>query len=257
MKVVINDEYKDYRGLVDFIENLDSKYSTNGTTMYLARNEVKSFYVEELDREIVIKKYKKPILVQRFVYSFFRKSKAERAYLNAKRLVEMGIGTPNPIAYVEQKNYGMMETCYFACEKTTQNSIQPIMLLERPLEPSLAMSLAGFFIKLHTNGVLHNDLNAGNILYCQDDEKNYHFSLIDNNRMDFVDGEIPFEKRMENICKFSNEEIYKQVVACYAEMLGMESKSAVETAIEARTKWLGNRNKRKNFLAKFKKVQPR
>lgn len=253
MKVVINDEYKNSKELVSFLENLDTRFSQGGNTLHLARNVVRSFYIGELNREIVIKRYKIPMFLQRVVYSFFRKSKAERAYLNAKRLIENGFETPYPIAYVEQKTCGIMGYSYFVSEKTTHDSIQPTVLLERPLEPDLATSLAKFFVDLHAKGILHNDLNSGNILFYQDDDANYHFQLIDNNRMDFLKDDISFDKRMENICKFSNEEIFQQVVTCYAEMIGMTPKEAVDAAMLARQNWSDGRNKRKAFLAKFRK----
>lgn len=252
MKVVINDKYRNCKELVAFLENLDSIFDSNGTPLHIARNAVKSFHIDELGREVVVKRYKVPMLIQRVIYSYFRKSKAERAYMNAVKLTEFGFETPYPIAYVEQKSFGLMGYSYFVSEKTEYESIQPTMLLERPLEPSLAESLTKFFVDLHTKGILHNDLNAGNILFYRDVEANYHFQLIDNNRMDFLKDEIPFDKRMENICKFSNEEIYQQVVACYADKIGMPSQLAIEKAMEARRKWADGRNRRKAFLAKFR-----
>ncbi|MEE1082387.1 MAG: lipopolysaccharide kinase InaA family protein [Paludibacteraceae bacterium] len=253
MKVVINDEYKNCKELVVFLESLDTRYRQKGRTLHLDRNAVRSFAISELGRDIVIKRYKKPLSVQRVVYSFFRKSKAERAYYNGLKLLELGIDTPTPIAYVEQKKAGLMEYCYFACEKTSYKSLEPLILLDKPLDDHLAMSLARFLIDLHTKGVLHNDLNGGNILYYQDGDTNYHFSLIDNNRMEFTDKDISFRDRMENICKFSSKAIFAQIVGCYAEILGMDIQLAIEEALDAREKFFEARAKRRAFWAKFKK----
>ena len=140
MKVVINDEYKNCKELVVFLESLDTRYRQKGRTLHLDRNGVRSFAISELGRDIVIKRYKKPLSVQRVVYSFFRKSKAERAYYNGLKLLELGIDTPTPIAYVEQKKTGLMEYCYFACEKTSYKSLEPLILLDRPLDAILPTS---------------------------------------------------------------------------------------------------------------------
>lgn len=253
MKVVINDEYKDCKELVVFLESLDTRYRQKGRTLHLDRNAVRSFAITELGRDVVIKRYKKPLSVQRVVYSFFRKSKAERAYYNGLKLLELGIDTPTPIAYVEQKKAGLMEYCYFACEKTTHKSLEPLILQDKPLDDHLAMSLARFLIDLHTKGILHNDLNGGNILYYQDGDTNYHFSLIDNNRMEFTDKDISFRDRMENICKFSSKAIFVQIVGCYAEILGMDIQMAIEEALDVREKFFEARAKRREFWAKFKK----
>ncbi|MBO7628179.1 MAG: hypothetical protein J6S93_11555, partial [Paludibacteraceae bacterium] len=93
----------------------------------------------------------------------------------------------------------------------------------------------------------------GNILYYQDGDTNYHFSLIDNNRMEFTDKDISFRDRMENICKFSSKDIFVQVVGCYAEILGMDIQLAIEEALDVREKFFEARAKRRAFWAKFKK----
>ena len=56
------------------------------TTLYKGRNTVKSFCVD--GRTLVVKHYKRPNPVQRVAYSFFKKSKAARAYLFAAMLRE-------------------------------------------------------------------------------------------------------------------------------------------------------------------------
>ncbi len=252
MKVVINDQYKDCKELVDFLENLDTRFNQKGTDMHIARNSIKSFWISDLGREVVVKKYKKPIAVQRVVYTFFRKTKAERAYLNGLKMIELSVDTPIPIAYAEQKSVGLIEYCYFICEKSTDDSLEPLILLDKPLDEQLAMSTARFFIDLHSKGIIHNDLNGGNILYHQNGDSDYHFSLIDNNRMEFTDRKLTNKERFGNFCKFSSETIYLQIVECYAETLGIDVEAAKEEALEARNKFFEARAKRRAFWAKFK-----
>lgn len=253
MRLVINDEYKDCKELVDFLENLETRFNQNGFDMHIARNSIRSFEISELGREVVVKRYKKPIAIQRVVYSFFRKSKAERAYRNAFKLLEMGFDTPKPIAFAEQKTVGIMSYCYFICEKSTDKSLEPLILEDKPLEMPMATSLAKFFIDLHNKGVLHNDLNGGNILYHQDADSNYRFSLIDNNRMKFTSKEIPLHERIENFCKFSSIDIYKQIAGCYAEILGIDAEKTKAEALDIREQFFIARGKRRAFWAKFKK----
>lgn len=255
MKVVINDEYRNCKELVGLLENLDSRYNQEGSALYVARNAIKSFYISELGRDVVIKRYKKPLAVQRVVYSFFRKSKAERAYLNGMKLLELGVNNPTPIAYVEQSSFGLMNYCYFVCEKSTVQSLEPLILLDKPLDQNLAMSLAKFFVELHSKGIIHNDLNGGNILYYRGDDANYHFSLIDNNRMEFRSSEISLRERMANFCKFSSETIYLQVVECYAEIIGVDVELAKKNALDARYEFFEARARRRAFWAKFKKKE--
>jgi len=255
MKVVINDEYKNCKELIGLLENLDTRFDQEGTPLHIARNAIKCFNIPGIDKEVVIKRYKKPIAVQRVVYSFFRKSKAERAFRNGMKLLELGIDNPTPIAYVEQTDCGLMDYCYFVCEKSTDPSLEPLILLDKPLDQDLATSLAQFFIELHSKGIIHNDLNGGNILYHKDVDASYHFSLIDNNRMAFRSSEIPVRERMTNFCKFSSETIFLQIAGCYAEILGIDVEKAKREARDARQKFFEARRDRRAFWAKFKKKE--
>lgn len=103
-----------------------------------------------------------------------------------------------------------------------------------------------------SKGIIHNDLNGGNILYHKVDA-GYHFSLIDNNRMDFRNSEIPLRERMANFCKFSSETIYLQVVGCYAGILGIDVEKAKKEAQDARQEFFEARANRRAFWAKFKR----
>ncbi len=63
------------------------------------RNKIKLFELE--GKTINIKSFKIPHLINKIAYKYFRKSKARRSYEYANRLIENGIGTPQPIAYAE------------------------------------------------------------------------------------------------------------------------------------------------------------
>lgn len=236
MKVVINDEYKNYKDLESFLESLDTRYRKKGRTLHVDNNAVRSFAITELGREIVVKRYQKNVKLQRLL-SLFKTCQAEKAYYNAFKLQELGIDTPNPIAFVKQTKIGLMDYCYFACEKSSSKSLEPIFQISRQLDQHLATSLARFLIDLHTKGVLHHNLKEGNILYSQDADTNYHFSLIDNNTIEFTERDLSVRERLENICKLGNKEIFLQIAGCYAEVLGLDKKMAVEEASEVRNEY--------------------
>lgn len=52
--------------------------------------------------EINVKRYRVPIFINRIAYTFFRKSKACRAYNNAFEVIKRGFETPESIAYIEE-----------------------------------------------------------------------------------------------------------------------------------------------------------
>lgn len=96
MKVVINVSYKRHS---DFIQSLPFRNDMFGTILQNKRNTIS--LIDVGGEKWVAKRFKCPTPFNRFAYTFLRKSKAERAYRNAFRLLEMGYDTPVPIAYIE------------------------------------------------------------------------------------------------------------------------------------------------------------
>ena len=69
-----------------------------GEVLHAGRNEVRRFEVD--GQQLVVKRYKRVNLLQSVVYSFFRRTKAQRAYDYARLFRERGIDTPREVAYV-------------------------------------------------------------------------------------------------------------------------------------------------------------
>ena len=74
MKVVVHPKYQ---WASDFIASLPCRFSQEGEMLYQGRNLVKRF--EWQGHTFIVKRYKRPKLIQRLAYTFWRKSKAERA----------------------------------------------------------------------------------------------------------------------------------------------------------------------------------
>lgn len=66
MNIVIN---PDYSKLSLFIKQLPSDFSNGGDMIYEARNQIKKFRVQDID--VVVKRYKVPICINRIIYAFF------------------------------------------------------------------------------------------------------------------------------------------------------------------------------------------
>ena len=77
------------------------------------RNSLRIFRIK--DYTVNIKSFKKPNLVNKVVYKFFRKSKAERSFKNALKLLEANIGTPYPMAFSEDNTKALFGNSYYAC----------------------------------------------------------------------------------------------------------------------------------------------
>lgn len=148
-----------------------------------------------MGKELVVKKYKRPTLANCFIYTFFRKTKARRAYENALRLLERGIKTPFPLAYIEIKKHGFFHTGYLITEYMPYQTLSELNIEEIDNEERkrLGNDLISFTISLQEKRVLPLDYNPGNIFYIRNNHTgHYDFALTDINRMRF--GRLPWSK---------------------------------------------------------------
>ena len=114
MKIVI---HPDFMQTADFIKQLPQHFAQEGELLYEGRNEVRRYRVK--NEWLVVKKYKQPNIIQRIVYTFFKKSKTERAYLFAGMLRKRGFDTPHEVAYIEKKRGGLFLDGYFISTNAT------------------------------------------------------------------------------------------------------------------------------------------
>lgn len=181
MRITIQPGYRDYSA---FISQIPDIFDTEGEMIYQGRNTIKRFAYD--GREWIVKRYKKPNLIQRISYTFFKKSKAERAYLFSFELQARGIDTPEGIAYIENRRNGLVDDCFFISTPCHAPAIYPTLGGSEAFDTCLANDLAAFFVQMHTKGFLHGDPNLNNILYHKKDKENtFSFSVIDTNRSVF------------------------------------------------------------------------
>lgn len=109
MNLTISPAYRSRKGM---ILKILEEFKEEGKTIKDGRNQLKLFPV---DGEIVnVKSFKIPNPINKIVYKYFLKSKAQRSFENANYLLERGIGTPAPIAYVEQSGPLFGRSYYFS-----------------------------------------------------------------------------------------------------------------------------------------------
>lgn len=213
MKIVI---HPDFAYATAFVKRLPEIFEQEGELLYDGRNKVKRYRVN--DKELVVKRYKRPNIIQRITYTFFKKSKTERAYLFAGMLRERGFDTPHEVAYIEQKKNGLFQDGFFVSLNCGYPPISQI-LRTRDSDRRPATKLAAYIAELHKKGILHGDLNLTNILYHIDDEGNYLFTLIDTNRSIF---KSPSQKEcLENLKRVThNKSLLRHIVTQYAIIRG-------------------------------------
>ena len=93
MKVHIDPQYEQLRG--EIMKVVAGDYVASKVYCH-KRNVVEKVCMQ--GKEYVVKTYKRPNLFNRLVYTYLRKTKAKRAFLNAQHLLELDIETPTPVA---------------------------------------------------------------------------------------------------------------------------------------------------------------
>ena len=179
-KLILREKYKD---LKEFVAQIPRRFEQEGRTIYKGRNLIKVFDGPN-DLQMNVKRYRIPVGINRLVYSLgIRKAKGLRGYQYPRVLLEKGIDTPEPIAYIEDRKGGLITYSYLI---TVQSKLQHTLYEfgNAPKEQWLPMvePLAAFAAKIHEQNLMHRDFSPGNVLWDVIDGT-YQFSVVDINRM--------------------------------------------------------------------------
>lgn len=254
-KIVISPDYCNNKQVKEFIENLPEFFDKKGIILFKKRNVIKQFFLDTEDdilKNIVVKRYKRPVIFQRVVYSFFRKSKAKRAFHNANILRSRGINTPREIGYIEQWKNGLFEYGYFISANDTGIPIIEKLTNKKigEYDLKLALSFATFIAELHEKGILHHDLNTSNVLF-HTEGNDYSFSVIDINRMKtYPKGVLPTQKEcFKNMSRFTaHTQLFDIVVRHYAECRKLNIQETIKEAWSIKHQYENRRQRKKTIL---------
>ena len=174
------------------------------------RNSIKIFNLEA--QKINIKSFKIPNAVNKIVYRFFRKSKAERSFEYANYLISNKIGTPFPIAFAENKSGLTFKDSYYVsehldCDLTFRELVTNP---DYPNHEEILRAFTRFTFNLHEQEIEFLDHSPGNTL-IQLNNGDYKFFLVDLNRMNFK--KLNFEERMKNFARLTPKKEMIEVMA--------------------------------------------
>ena len=230
----------------DFIFNIKENFKADVKVLHDQRNIIKVFEIN--GRKYVVKSFRVPHLFNRIVYSFFRKSKAERSYINTKKLECLNIGTPTPVAYIEFYSSFLIKESFYISEYFDFDHQMSDVLYDEKFDgrDSVFKQFAKFTFEIHNKGVFHSDYNHGNILF-KDNKGIYEFSLVDVNRMKFMT--LDDNLRMKNICRLTKDiNTLKLIIKHYCAI----SEQDVNHLTSLLTKHFYNFKRRKNNKQRLK-----
>lgn len=232
-----------FEELQQFIESLPQCFENEGKTIYVGRNVVKVMDVQGY--RLNVKRYLIPSFIDRMVRSYLRRTKCWQAFTYAKLLLEKGFETPQPIAYLEKRNNGLIGYSYFVSIHS-EYSRTFYEFGDSAIEEcqDVVKAFARYTARLHDAGFLHLDYSPGNVLFdCIDG--NYQFSLIDLNRLRF--GKVTMKRGCANFKKLWGSPSFFMLLAKeYALARGFDERECVELILAERRKyWMHYCKKRK------------
>ncbi len=179
MEIILNPKYENLR---PFLTHIDEHFAT-GREIHRGRNVLR--VVDGPDFPLNVKRYRIPTLPGRIVHTFLRPTKGRRAYYNPLKLRERGIESPEPVAYLAHKRYGLISTTYFVSRQCPyRRTFYEFANADADVNADIIRAFARFMARAHIEGILHRDLSPGNILFDRVGDT-WHFSLVDTNRMHF------------------------------------------------------------------------
>lgn len=185
------------------------------------RNKIKIFQIENLS--LNIKSFKKPNLINQFIYKFIRDSKAKRSFEYASKLSSLNIGTPTPIAYFEKHTFWGLRESYYACEQINDiHEFREIVENEQfENREVIIRKFTQFTANMHELGIEFLDHSPGNTLFRKNNDSTYSFYLVDLNRMKFHK-DLKLNQRMKNLSKITHKKDMIEIIANeYSIILGL------------------------------------
>ncbi len=225
MRFKIEDQYKPMQPLLlTLLGNFKLEGVLIGTER---RNAVK--YFERDGRLINIKYFKKPHFINKIVYQYFRKSKAERSFLHAKLLLNNNLGTPEPIAFIEERdNIGLTKSYYISEHLIPDFTLKKVLEDNRfPDRKLIIQQYTQFVVTLQDKGFEFLDNTANNFLICQTTPGKYTFYIVDLNRMRINQTLTP-ERRIRNFERLRADE---QIISFISEELAVVLKMPSQKVI--------------------------
>lgn len=226
---VINPSFGNLR---NFIEQLPDLFITQGEYIHDGRNKIKVFEYQGI--KLNVKRYRIPFFINRLVYGALRQPKAVRAYEYAMRLRGKNINTPEPVAYITEKKYGLFGFSYFisiqvAYPRRFYEFGDASMTGENE---KIIRDFAHFTARLHESGVYHRDYSPGNILFEHLNGQT-EFCIVDINRMKF--GTVSREEGCANFARlWGQKSMFRLIAREYARARGFNEEECEQLVLKSR-----------------------
>jgi hypothetical protein len=223
----INNKFQSIKDLI-----LDNILHFNSSEKFFIEGQRNAIKLFDIDGFVVnVKSFKKPNLINKIAYRYFRKSKARRSFEYASKLMEFQIGTPQPVAFFERFDLIGLNESYYVCEHL-ENVFEFRAIVQNEdfkNREEIIREFTRFSFQMHQKGVEFLDHSPGNTLIKDNKDGSYSFFLVDLNRMKFH-STIDFQTRMKNLSKITHKKDMIELMSNeYAKLSGENETLVFET----------------------------
>ncbi|MDO4930280.1 MAG: lipopolysaccharide kinase InaA family protein [Bacteroidales bacterium] len=210
--------------LADFMRSLPQRMKQGeGTVIHKGRNELR--LMDCGNRQLVVKAFRQPNVVNQFVYGTLRPSKAKRSYDNAMLLLSLGIGTPQPVGYYNLRGLLGLRfdlSYYVSLRSVCTHRYQELFERHFDYEEDVLRAIGRLTAKLHDNRLAHKDYGRANILFERQPDGEILLELVDLNRM--AVGPLDVRAGCKNFERLpATPQMHRWMAEAYAEARGFDA----------------------------------
>ena len=104
--------HPDFKNLEEFIVSIPRTFPKEWRYCYSPRGAMNCGKWNTMAKNM-LSNFHSPHLINRFVYGIFRPSKAKRSYDHAEMLLKIGVGTPQPVGYMNIRSGLLFDKSYY------------------------------------------------------------------------------------------------------------------------------------------------
>lgn len=225
--------HPDFAYVEPFVMTLPERFEAGeGEVIYDGRNQLRK--MEFAGRQFVVKSFVRPNIINRVAYGIVRGSKAKRSYLYAQAFLKMGIGTPHPVAYLDQRNGLLLDRSYYV-SLLSECPYRYADLLEHTVEPMepVLRAIGRLTANIHCHGYALKDYSRGNILFRLLPNGGVELQVIDLNRM--YKGFVGLDRGCKNFCRLpATPQMHRWMAEEYAKARGFDVETCYELIVKYR-----------------------
>lgn len=219
--------HPDYKSLEPFILSLPMRFRRNeGVVIHRGRNELRR--MEYGGVTYVVKSFHQPNWLNRVIYGVFRASKAKRSFLYADAFLKLGVGTPQPVGSMDQRQGLLFDKSYYvSCLSDCPYVYSDLFVQKFECEEKVLREIGRVTAILHENGYAHKDYGRGNILFRPMPDGSAKIEIVDLNRM-YI-GHIGLRRGCRNFERLpATPEMHRYMAEEYAKVRGFDAEKCFQ-----------------------------